>query len=168
MTDDIRNVFVSHIHEDDEGLRKLKDLLRKSKGIKMRDYSINSEKPNDANDENYIKQKILKPRIERSGVVVVYISQYTKAKESKYVDYEIKLAHRLGKRIVGVWAHGDQGCEIPEMLDKYADAVVGWTGNSIVDAINGEKDGHWSPDGEPYAPRKIERWSCSEGITIDG
>ena len=161
MTDDIRNVFVSHIHEDDEGLGKLKNLLE-SNGMKIRDNSINSKNPNRAESEDYIKREIINPRIKRSSVVIVYISQYTKAKESKYVDHEINLAHKLNKRIVGVWAHGDQGCEIPDMLDKYADAVVGWTGNSIVDAINGEKDGHWSPGGEQYAPRKIERWNCKE------
>ena len=159
MTDDIRNVFVSHIHEDDSGLGKFKSLLR-NKGIDVRDYSINSDKPNKAKSESHIKQNILKPRIERSGVMVVYISQDTK--KSKYVNWEIGYAHKLGKRIVGVWAYGERGCEIPDALDKYADAVVGWTGDSIVDAINGKKDGHWSPDGEPYDPRSdIERWSCN-------
>ena len=161
MTDDIRNVFVSHIHEDDEGLGKLKNLLE-SNGMKIRDNSINSNNPNRAESEDYIKREIINPRIKRSSVVIVYISQYTKAKESKYVDHEINLAHKLNKRIVGVWAHGDHGCEIPDMLDRYADAVVGWTGNSIVDAINGKKDGHWSPDGEPYDYRTdIERWPCN-------
>ena len=27
MPDEIKNVFISHIHEDDEGLPKLKDLV---------------------------------------------------------------------------------------------------------------------------------------------
>ena len=38
MADEIRNVFISHIHEDDEGLAKLKDLLGKS-GFVVRDAS---------------------------------------------------------------------------------------------------------------------------------
>ena len=157
MTDDIRNVFVSHIHEDDSGLGKLKNIVENN-GMKVRDYSVNSDKPNKAKSEDYIKQQILRPRIERSSVLVVYISQDTK--DSKYVNWEIEYAHRLGKRIIGVWAYGERGCETPEALDKYADAVVGWTGSSIVDAING-KDGHYSPDGKEYDPRKIERWSCN-------
>ena len=39
---------------------------------------------------------------------------------------------------MGVWAHGEAGCEVPDALDKFADVVVGWIGNRIVDAINGE------------------------------
>ena len=44
MADETKNVFISHIHEDDAGLGKLKDLL-KSKGMTIRDYSIHSDNP---------------------------------------------------------------------------------------------------------------------------
>ena len=33
MAEDIKNVFISHIHEDDDGLAKLKELVAKS-GLK--------------------------------------------------------------------------------------------------------------------------------------
>ena len=36
MADETKNLFISHIHEDDEGLGKLKNLL-KSKGMTTRD-----------------------------------------------------------------------------------------------------------------------------------
>ena len=157
MTNNLRNVFISHIHEDDEGLGKLKALLE-SKGMTVRDYSIRSDNPNQATSEDYIKQEILKPRIEQAGVLVVYISEDTKG--SSYVNWEIECAQRLGKRIVGVWADGEKGCDIPEALSKYADAIVGWTGDSIIDAIGG-KDGHSLPDGKPYPPRSdFERVTC--------
>ena len=42
-----RNTFISHIHEDDEGLGKLKSLL-KDNGMTVRDYSINADNPNNA------------------------------------------------------------------------------------------------------------------------
>ena len=44
MSNDIRNVFISHIHEDDSKLKNLKNLL-KDNGIDAKDYSINSDKP---------------------------------------------------------------------------------------------------------------------------
>ena len=47
MADDTKNVFVSHVHEDDAGLGKLKDLL-KANGMTIRDYSISSDNPNNA------------------------------------------------------------------------------------------------------------------------
>lgn len=157
MADETKNIFVSHIHEDDEGLGKLKNLL-KDNGMTIRDYSISSDNPNNAHSEDHIKSEILAPRIEQSGALVVYVSPETK--DSKYVNWEIEYAQKLDKRIVGVWAHGESGCEVPDALKKYADAVVGWTGNRIVDAINGEIDGWENPDGTPATPRQIKRYSC--------
>lgn len=158
MADEMRNVFISHIHEDDSGLTKLKSLL-KDNGMPIRDYSINSDNPNNAHSEEYIKYQILAPRIERSGVLVVYVSPDTK--DSKYVNWEIEYAHKHDKRIVGVWAYGEIGCEIPKALSDYADAMVGWTGNRIIDAINGKIDGIQNPDGTPSTPRDIKRYSCA-------
>ena len=152
-----KNIFISHIHEDDEGLAKLKTLLHKS-GIAVRDYSINADNPNNAHSENYIKSEILGPRIRQSGALVVYISPATK--DSEYVNWEIEYAAKHDKRIVGVWAHGDQGCEVPEALDRYADAVVGWTGDSIIDAINGKVDGWYDSEGRARTLRPIARYSC--------
>jgi hypothetical protein len=155
--DEIKCVFISHIHEDDAGLGELKTLLGNN-GLTIRDYSINSDNPNNANSEDYIKSEILAPRIRSCKTMVVYISPHTK--ESKYVNWEIEYAQSLGKRIVGVWAHGEKGCEVPAALADFGDAVVGWHGNSIIDAINGKIDGWEQPDGSPCAPKDIKRYSC--------
>nr|VFJ59866.1 MAG: MTH538 TIR-like domain (DUF1863) [Candidatus Kentron sp. DK] len=157
MDEQTKNVFVSHVHEDDAGLAKLKGLLGEN-GMAIRDYSIRSDNPNNAHLEHYIKYEILAPRIQQSGVLVVYISPETK--NSEWVDWEIECAHKEGKRIIGVWAHGEKGCEIPEALDNYADAIVGWTGNRIIEAINGEIDSWETPDGTLGSPRDIARYDC--------
>lgn len=157
MASEIKNVFISHIHEDDDGLAKLKGLLE-TKGIAIRDYSISSDNPNNAHSEDYIKSEILAPRIMASGALVVYVSPDTK--DSSYVNWEIEYAQKNDKRIVGVWAEGEKGCELPDALNKYADAVIGWTGDRIVDAINGKLDGWENPDGSPCSPRDIDRYSC--------
>ena len=157
MADETKNIFISHIHEDDEGLGKLKGLL-KDNGMTVRDYSINADNPNNAHSEEYIKSQILAPRIQQSSTLVVYISPETK--DSNYVNWEIKYAEKQGKRIVGVWAHGENGCEVPNALDKYSNAIVGWTGNRIIDAINGKINAGENPDGTQRAPRPISR-HCS-------
>ncbi len=157
MTNEIKNIFISHIHEDDEGLTKLKDLL-KDNGMITRDYSINKDNPNNAKSEDYIKSEILAPRIQKASTLVVYISPETK--NSTYVDWEIEYAHKNDKKIVGVWEEGEMGCEVPSTLKDYADAIVGWTGNRIIDAINGEIDGWENPDGSQCSPRDIQRFSC--------
>lgn len=157
MPDQTKNVFISHVHEDDTGLGKLKDLLSNN-GMAIRDYSINADNPNNAHDEAYIKSQILAPRISLCTTMVVYISPLTK--ESDYVNWEIEYAYKAGKRIVGVWAYGEKGCEIPSALGEYADAIVGWQGNSIIDAINGTSDAFSQPDGSPLPPRHIKRAEC--------
>lgn len=157
MSDETKNVFISHVHEDDAGLKKLKELLEKN-GIVIRDYSVNSDNPNNAHSEEYIKSNILSPRIKACSATVVYISPDTK--NSEYVNWEVEYANQEGKRIVGVWALGEKGCEVPKAVTDYADAVVGWQGDEIVDAINGKIDGWRNPDGTPSAPRDIKRYSC--------
>ena len=157
MADETKNIFISHIHEDDKGLEKLKGLLRDN-GMVARDYSISADNPNNAHSEDYIKSEILGPRIRQSSTLVVYVSPETK--ESQWVDWEIEYAHKHGKQIVGVWAHGENKCEVPEALDNFADAVVGWTGNRIIDAINGKIDGWENPDGTNGSLRNIARHSC--------
>ena len=120
VTKDEKNVFISHVHADDSGVGNLKDLLTQH-GLEARNYSITSDKFNQAKDEHYIKTEILGPRIRQCSVLIVYISPETK--RSEYVNWEIEYAHKEGKRIVGVWAHGDSQCDVPDALDKYADAV---------------------------------------------
>ena len=152
-----KNIFISHIHEDDDGLGKLKDLL-KGHGMTVRDYSIHADNPNNAHDENYIKYRILAPRINQSSTLVVYISPETK--NSKWVDWEIEYALKNDKRIVGVWEFGNNGCDIPESLNKHGHAVVGWRGSRIIDAIEGGINDWENPDGTKRPPQTIPRYSC--------
>ena len=157
MTDQTKNVFISHVHEDDAGLGKVKDLLAKH-GMNIRDSSINSSNPNNAKSEDYIKSGILAPQIKWAGTLVVYVSPATK--NSDWVNWEIEYAHKLGKRIVGVWENGSKDCDLPDALNNYADAIVGWNGSSIIDAINGNCDVWEKPDGVPYEKRPITPHRC--------
>ncbi len=157
MADEVKNVFVSHVHEDDEGLVRLKELLDKN-GIKIRDASIRSDNPNDATDPDYIKSKILAPGINWASVLIVLISPDTC--ESEWVEWEIEYAQKMGKRIVGIWDHGENECPIPDALDRYADAVVGWNGGKIIDAITGKYNEWRLPTGEMRPERPIKRYSC--------
>ena len=157
MPDETKNIFISHIHEDDDGLPKLRELLGRS-GVVIRDGSINSDKPNNAEAENYIKYDIIAPRIRWCSTLVVYISP--KTKDSWWVNWEIEFAQREGKRIVGVWERGSNGCDVPDALKDHYDALVGWHGDSIADAILGDKDKSEFPNGAPTPNRPIKRHPC--------
>jgi hypothetical protein len=156
MPKQIKNVFISHIHEDDGGIDQIKSLASRH-GMIVRNGSITSDRPNSAEAENYIKYQILAPRIDWASVLVVYVSPDTK--HSQWVNWEIEYAHKQGKRIVGVWAHGAKDCELPKALEDYADAIVGWNGESIIDAINGESDEWYKQDGSEQEYRIIKRHS---------
>ena len=157
MAERTKNIFISHIHEDDEGLTKLKGLA-KDNGMTVRDYSVTADNPNNAHSEDYIKSEILAPRIRQSSALVVYISPDTK--DSKYVNWEIEYAAKHGKRIVGVWSLGNHGCEVPAALADHADAVVGWRGSRVIDAIEGRINEWQNPDGNPRPAQPLERYSC--------
>lgn len=157
MSAETKNIFISHVHKDDAGLSDLKNLLAKH-GMSVRDGSINSDKPNNATSPGYIKSQILAPRIQWASTLLVYITPQTK--NSEWVNWEIEYAAKYGKRIVGVWEHGAKECNIPDALDNYADAVVGWRGEAIIDAINGKINNWENSDGTFRSARLITRYSC--------
>lgn len=152
-----KNVFISHIHEDDEVLNDLKTLLSK-KGYNIRDSSIDSSKPNKAKDKDYIKSEILAPRIQWAGVMIVLISSQTH--DSEWVNWEIEYAQKIGKRIVGVWARDELETKVPDSLEKFADAVVGWQADRVIDAIEGRINNWYEPDGKEHSSRIIPRIKC--------
>jgi len=151
------NIFISHIHEDDEHITAMKSLLGE-RGFDVRDSSINSERPNRAKDPDYIKSEILGPRIDWASMLVVLISPETR--DSPWVDWEIEYAQQHDKRIVGVWTHGAAECDIPGALDKYADAVVGWQADRIQGAICGDVNDWEQSDGTKRPARALTRHGC--------
>jgi hypothetical protein len=155
---EIKNIFISHVHEDDPILRDLKSLLR-DKGYEVRDSSIDSAKPNEAANENYIKSEILAPRIQWAGVAVVLISPDTH--NSPWVEWEIEYAQKHDKRIVGVWVRGGQESDLPKNLDLYGDAVVGWQAERVIEAIDGKINNWFGSNGEERGQRNIPRYSCA-------
>jgi hypothetical protein len=152
------NVFISHRHEDDALVADFKKLLD-GRGVDIRDASITSDIPNDANSEEYIKSEILAPGIHWAGKIVVIITPDTC--NHPWVDWEVQYAESYGdKEIIGVWAPGDTGCELPDSIAKHADSVVSWSADAIIDALNGNS--HWEqPDGTPRGNQPISRIGCS-------
>jgi len=157
---DTKNIFISHVHEDDALLPELKDLIGRA-GMEVRDGSVNSDKPNDAQSEEYIKRDILAPRIGWASTLVVLITQDTA--QSWWVNWEIKYAIEQGKDVIGVFAQGATDADIPEELQKCGDAaIVGWQGDRVVDAINGRiRDFDDPQTGRPRSPEwRVKRYSC--------
>jgi hypothetical protein len=141
-----KNVFISHYGKDDESVQSLKSLLSKN-GYTLKNSSIDSTKPNDASNEDYIKS-LLRDKMRWAGSAIVLIGSETHTRE--WVNWEIDLAHRLGKPIVGVFIQGAKDSDVPESFEKYGDALVGWNSDKIIDALNGKYSGWSKVDGTPW------------------
>lgn len=153
---DQHNIFISHRHEDDALVGDLKKMLSNS-GAEIRDSSITSETPNNAKSPDYIR-KLLADQIRWAGKVIVIISPDTKNHE--WVDWEIEYARKFpDKRIVGVWAPGTTHDDMPEPLDDYANAIVNWDAQAIIDALDG-RDNWTDPSGVPAPVQSIPRAAC--------
>ncbi|WP_296124315.1 TIR domain-containing protein [uncultured Bacteroides sp.] len=131
---EIKNIFVSHYHMDEEGIKNLKTLLSNDYCIK--NFSVTSDKFNNAKNEDYIKYGYLKPLINQSSTLVCLIGPNTH--DSKWVDWEIREAEKLGKQIIGVFIQGARDSDIPPALEEFADAIVGWNTDNIKKALSGE------------------------------
>lgn len=147
MSEEQKNIFVSHQHNDADKIEAFKSLIG-NHGISMRDSSIYESKlKNNATNKQYIKHELIKPQLAWAGTVVVLIGKDTA--KSDYVNWEIKTAAEMGKRIVGVYLQGAKEEDIPVELNEYGHALVGWNGDKIVRAIDGEDMDWEKPDGAP-------------------
>jgi hypothetical protein len=153
---DTHNVFISHRHEDDRLVGELKAILEKG-GSQIRDSSVDSSNPNGANSEAYIRQ-LLADQIRWAGTIFVIVSPDTKNHE--WVDWEVEYAKRYpDKRIIGIWAPGSTGADLPESMEEFADGMVVWSEDEILAALAGATV--WrAPDDTEIEPRSIRRLPC--------
>ena len=137
-----KNVFISHYNKDEKHIQNLKSLL--DKNYTLRNSSIDSTKPNEAGNPDYIKQ-LLSDGIKWAGTTIVLIGPKTHTRD--WVDWEIQKSYKEGNRIVGVYINGASDSDLPDEFKKHGDAVVGWTGDRIIDAIEGRINNFQKPDG---------------------
>ena len=114
----IRNVFIS-FHVDDE---HYVDLLRHQAkdnqfGLRFRDYSVK-----EPFDERWKTQ--CKERIAQTSALVCMIGSETANR--KAVDWEIREAHRQGKKVIGVRVQRNANHPIPQALIDTDAEIVDW------------------------------------------
>jgi hypothetical protein len=149
-----RHVFISHHHADDDHVSKLTNLLGRN-GFEIRNSSIRAKPANQARlaagkiPERTLK-RLLRMKMSWAGTVIVLIGK--KTHERPWVDWEIRKANELGKRIVGVFTHGGTQADVPPAFEEYGDALVNWNSDSVIDAIE-DKDSPFENAGSS-APRE--------------
>lgn len=101
---------------------------------------------------------MLRSRIQWSNTCVVLIGAKTHTRQ--WVNWEIEQAFRKQTRIVGVYLNGASDSDVPENLEKYGSALVGWNSSSIIDTIEG-KDIWCNSDN---TPRITGPYSAQHGV----
>jgi len=135
-----KHVFISHHHADDEHVTRFTNMLKRN-GYDLRNSSIRAKPANrkrleEGRVSDQTLKRLLRMKISWASTVVVLIGKHTH--ERPWVDWEIRKANELGKRIVGVFARGGTEADIPPAFDDYGDALVNWNSDSFIDAVEGQ------------------------------
>lgn len=138
-----KHIFISHYNKDGEHIQKLKDLLSR-KGYTIKNASIEGSRRGKKVSDETIK-RLLRLRIHWAGTFICLVGPRTHKRP--WVDWEIDQAAKKGKRIVGVYVNGASEADLPDNFNNYGDALVGWTGDRIIGAIEGKIDNFENPDG---------------------
>ena len=126
-----RNIFISFAHEDKADVELFRGQARKEDSeLVFQDYSVRV--PYDSEQAEYIRRQI-RERIRRASVTVVYLS--ASAADSKWVNWEVEEACRLGKGVVGVYKGDAPPREIPAAVKKCDAEIVPWRHRDLMEAI---------------------------------
>lgn len=146
------NVFISHHGKDDDKVQRLKERLN-SKGYTICNYSVDSTKHKDGRrPSDAVIARYLRRQITWSGTFVCLLGTQTHTR--KWVNFEIRNAYLQGKKIVGIYTHGNNNAvELPEAFKKYGGPLMGWNSlDKLGDVMNDKEFPVEKPDGTPRLP----------------
>lgn len=130
----IYNLFISHSWGYSDAYQKVTILLDgqvNPRGFNYKNYSV----PKDDPIHNAPSDKALRAAIEAqmkpSSCVLILAGVY--ATYSKWINIEIEMAKKLGKRIIAIEPWGAEKTSVA--VKNAAHTIVKWNGSSIVKAI---------------------------------
>ena len=164
--EDLHNVFISHYSGDVQRLRDLKERLQQN-GCTARNSSAEEDRDGGLVRRGHVVSDATIARYLRAGIrwaktLIVIIGEHTH--ERRWVNYEIKEAHRMGKQIIGIY---DWGCKdsvkLPEAFRRYGGSPIGWNSlDKLAGMLNGKVPIPEKPDGTPAEPiHNIIRIRCN-------
>ena len=128
------NLFISHCWAYADAYGKMTGLLdgqTSPRGFNYKNYSV----PKDDPIHNAASDKALRIAIEAQmkpcSCILILAGVY--ATYSKWINIEIEIAQRLGKRIIAIEPWGSE--KTSSTVKNAAHTVVKWNGSSVVNAI---------------------------------
>ena len=150
------NIFISHYFKDDDKVQRLKQRLIDS-GYDVRNFSVDSTKHKDGRTPSKaVIERYLKARIAASSTFVCVISDKTHTRP--WVNFEIEEAIKQGKKIIGIYNHGNKDkVEIPEALKDINADIIGWNSvDKIGDLIEEKNDSDNVSTGFNYTIQRVK------------
>ncbi|MCY4139478.1 MAG: TIR domain-containing protein [Rhodobacteraceae bacterium] len=149
-----KNIFISHHHGDDSHVDSFTQMLGRH-DYRVRNSSVRMKPANERRvQQGRVKdetiKRLLRMKMRWASTVVVLIGP--KTHNRPWVNWEIEQAHRLGRRIVGVYLRGGTEANVPKALNDYGHAIVNWNTKSVVDAIEAKDNRFEKPSGELREP----------------
>src|SRR5690606_2417372 len=141
------NIFISHYEKDDRYVQSLKNRLIES-GKEVRNFSVDSTKHKDGRrPSDKVIARLLSMRIKACSTFICLIGQDTHTRP--WVNFEIRKAYQEGKKVIGIYTHGNKESAIlPEPMKKYGSSVLGWNSlDKLSDVIEGKKSIFENQDG---------------------
>lgn len=127
------NIFISHSWAYSDAYDKLMNLLRNHPTFIFRDYSVPKYDPIHNCPYDWQLRAAIENQIRPASCVLILAGVYSTY--SKWINIEIEIAKRLGKRIIAIEPWGAE--RTSAVVKDNANTVVGWNTNSIVSAILG-------------------------------
>ena len=127
----IYNLFISHSWTYDDQYDRLIRLLDSAPNFEYRNYSVPKDDPIHYMQYDYQLKEAIGRKIQPTSCVIIIAGVYSTY--SKWINIELELACKMGKRIIAVEPWGAE--KTSSVVKKYADRVVKWQASSIINAI---------------------------------
>lgn len=141
------HLYISHSFAHDDGYERILEIIREE-GFTAADYSVPLMRQIQGDEDEVLRG--ISERIRCSNRVIVLATE--RIHKSPYIDFEIRVAHELGKPIIVVKPHGQLESPIPRTLDERFYRVVGWRRDTLGKALRLE----YPPDRRVFAISEIE------------
>jgi hypothetical protein len=122
------SIFISHDWEYSDDYYRICQFLDDATNFAWRNLSVPEHAPLDTDD---MLQKNLRDQVRPADVMLVLAGMYTA--RSRWMDWEMEFARRIGKPIIGIRPWGN--VQLPVVVQNNATEIVGWNTDSIVNAI---------------------------------
>lgn len=122
------SVFVCHDWEYSDDYYRVCDFLDDALNFRWANRSVPEHDPLDTDRQLRYN---LRNQIRPAHVLLVLAGMYTV--RSRWMDWEMAFARRIGKPIVGIAPWGNR--VLPRAVQNNATEIIGWRSSSIVNAI---------------------------------